>query len=473
MDSLQNEKYHGRAQILWLSSPGNRDQIFHPHQLLQRKAEVLDIMGDWNQAESIHRRSLELAGVQKYRKLQAEVQALLAGVLFKKGRYGETYDLLGKALKFYEQADDQQAAGRILAEIGNVHRAQGDYDRAMEFYQRHLKIAEAREDSQAISRTVGNMGNVYRVRGQHAQAMECYFREASLSEQLGDKRAAALATGNIGLVYLNQGDARLALVYTQQFLQNAQELGDKRNLGVAYGVLGSIYRHQGLLDKAMEVYRKQLVIMTELGDVRSRSYALGNVGRIYQLQYNFPMAREYYSRHLALAEGLGDKRSISFAEGSLGGLYKALLAFPKALNHYRRAIGLCRELKLGPELAENLNHTAELFLLQGQAGQARPLNAEALEAAEGIGKQEIIFSSRLLQARIAAAEDRNAAATMMRSLADGGLKPGQTAEVCYQLFMLTGEEECRQKAMAAYQSLYNEAPDLAIRLKLDELTERE
>ncbi|MBU2462906.1 MAG: tetratricopeptide repeat protein [Candidatus Edwardsbacteria bacterium] len=428
-----SEQYRGRVRILWLSSPDDFHQTFHPHQLLQRKAEVLDIIGDWNQAEAIHRYSLELAEVQKDERLQAEGQVLLAGVLFKKGRYSETYDLLGKALKYYERVDDQQAVGRILAEIGNVHRAQGDYDRAMEFYQRHLKIAEALEDNYAISQTVGNMGNIYRVRGQHAQA----------------------------------------LAYTLKFLQNAQELGDKRNLGVAYGVLGNIYRHQGLLDKAMEVYRRQLVIMTELGDIRSRTYALGNVGRIYLLQYNYPMAREYYSRHLALAEELGDKRSISFAEGSLGGLYKALLAFPKALNHYQRAIDLCRELKLRPELAENLNQMVELFLLQGKAGQAKQLNAEALEVAAEIGKQEIKFASRLLQARIAAQSDRTAAEGMMRALVDDRLNHSQTAEVCYQLFKLTGDFDDKRKARVAYQSAYNAAPDLAVRLRLEELTEME
>jgi len=464
-----SEQYRGRVRILWLSSPDDIKQTFHPHQLQQRKAEVLDIIGDWNQAEAIHRYSLELAEVQKDEQLQAEGQVLLAGVLFKKGRYSETYDLLGKALKYYERADNQQAAGRILAEIGNVHRAQGDYDRAMEFYQRHLKIAEALEDNYAISQTVGNMGNIHRVRGQHAQAMECYCREARLSERLGDKRAAALATGNIGLVYLNQGDTGQALSYTMKFLQNAQELGDKRSLGVAYGVLGNIYRHQRLLDKAMEVYRRQLVIMTELGDIRSRTYALGNVGRIYLLQYNYPMAREYYSRHLALAEELGDKRSISFAEGALGGLYKALLAFPNALKHYQRAIDLCRELKLRPELAENLNQTAELFILQGKSGQAKQLNTEALEVAAEIGKQEIKFASRLLQARIAAQSDRTAAEDMMRSLVDDRLNHSQTAEVCYQLFKLTGDSDCKRKAREAYQLAYTAAPDLAVRLRLEEL----
>ncbi|HTY09174.1 MAG TPA: tetratricopeptide repeat protein [Candidatus Edwardsbacteria bacterium] len=456
--------------MLWLSAPGESGGGYYPHQLLQRKAEVLDIVGDWNQAESIHRRALELAAVNADERLQAGAQALLAGVLFKKGRYAETSDLLARAQAYYQRIGDQRAAGRVLGEIGNVHRVLGDYDRAMEFYQRHLAIAEALDDRQAISQTVGNMGNVYRVRGQHAPALECYEREVQLSERLGDRQAAALATGNIGLVSLNQGDYRRALEYTKKFLQSALSLGDKRNQGVAYGVLGNILRQQHRLDDAMAAFRRQLEIMSELGDIRSKTYALGNIGRTYQRQYNYPMAMEYYRRHLALAEQLGDKRSISFAEAALAGLYHVLIAYPKAWAHYDRAIRLCRELQLKPELADNLSQTAELFLQQGDHGRAAALNEEALAVAGETGAPALAFRCRLLAARIASQRDPQGAAARMRALLEGPLKPDQRAEACYHLFRLTGDEDCRRQAQQACRAVLAETPDLATKLRLEELS---
>lgn len=469
MEPNYPEQYGGRLALLWLSRSSGREQSFYPYQLLQRKAEVLDIIGQWNLAESIHRHGLALAEVHADGRLLADARAQLAGVLFKKGRYAETFGLLEQALTYYQAAGDSAAAGRMLGEIGNVHRAQGDYDRAMECYQRHLVIAEDSEDWHAVSKTVGNMGNVHRVRGQHDRAMECYRREARLSEALGDRQAVALATGNIGLVHFNQGDYSQALEYTGKFLNSAQSLGDKRNLGVAYGVLGNIYRQQNRLDEAMDAYRRQLEIMTELGDIRSKTYALGNIGRVYRLQYDYPMAMEYYRRHLALAEELGDKRSISFAEGALGGAYKELLAFPKSWAHYQRAIALCRELKLAPELTDNLIQTAEL-MLNHDAARARELNDEALALAAETGNRESLFSGRLLQARITALDDRTAAAGMMRALLDGELNGSQQAETWYRLFRLTNDEDSRRQARSAFLSAHGTSPDPIIKLRLEELS---
>jgi tetratricopeptide (TPR) repeat protein len=271
-------------------------------------------------------------------------------------------------------------------------------------------------------------------------------------------------------VFFNQGEYLKALEYTKKFLHSAQSLGDKRNLGVAYGVLGNVYRQQNRLDEAMDAYRRQLEIMSELGDIRSKTYALGNIGRVYRLKYDYPMAMEYYRRHLALAEELGDKRSISFAEGALGGAYKELLAFPKSRAHYQRAIALCRELKLTPELADNLVQAAELMLLQGDAGQARSLDDEAMILAAGIEQQGTLFTGRLLQSRITARDDAAAAATMMRALLGGELSDQQRAEVCYRLFQLTGDEDCRQQALEAFQSAYDMVPDPALKLRLEELS---
>ncbi|MDI6741089.1 MAG: hypothetical protein QME74_12110 [Candidatus Edwardsbacteria bacterium] len=184
---------------------------------------------------------------------------------------------------------------------------------------------------------------------------------------------------------------------------------------------------------------------------------------VLDIMGDWNQAESIHRRGLELAEVHTDERLRADA--------RALLAFSKARDHYRRAIDLCRKLKLRPELAENLNQAAELFLSQGNADRARQLNTEALAAAAEIGRQDVVFSSRLMEARIAARNDRDAAAGMMRALADDRLNDSQRAEVCCHLFKLTGDHDCKRKAREAYQSVYNAAPDLAVKLRLEELAE--
>jgi tetratricopeptide (TPR) repeat protein len=354
-----------RARLLW--SDDGRTHCCYPHSVQRRKAQVLELVGRWDEEEAVLRQNLRHASGLDGQQLIASCEYELAGVLYLKGANGEALALYLRALGRHRSRADAAGIGLVMGGMGSVYRELGDLTKSMECYQEQLRIAQQLRDSTGMARAFGNLGILHCLQEKFGEAMDYFRHKLDLAERQDDQEGIGATVGNMGNVY--------------------KMLGDER--------------------RALECYDRQLRIARLLGDKRSIGAAVGNSGVIHNDQGDYPKAVACFNTFLEIARELGDKRGIGIAAANLGIAYKRTGDYQDSGKYYDLAIATGRELNAKQYLCGYLSDKADLCIMMQRLDDAGRLINEALALAEDIGEQSDIDKCRELAGRISAALPRN------------------------------------------------------------------
>jgi tetratricopeptide (TPR) repeat protein len=270
------------------------------------------------------------------------------------GNLGNAYAVLGdarRAIEFYEQhlaiareIGDRRGEGNALGNLGLAYADLGDARRAIEFYEQHLAIAREIGDQRGEGNALGNLGLAYADLGDARKAIEFHEQRLAIAREIGDRRGEGATLGNLGLAYAALGDARKAIEFYEGTLATMREIGDRRGGGNALGNLGNAYAVLGDVRKAIELHEQQLVIVREIGDRRGEGNALGNLGNAYAELGDVRKAIEFYGQRLAIAREIGDRRGEGATLGNLGVAYAALGDARRAIEFYEQHLAIAREI---------------------------------------------------------------------------------------------------------------------------------
>ncbi|MEW6686774.1 MAG: hypothetical protein AB1393_11310 [Candidatus Edwardsbacteria bacterium] len=118
-------------------------------------------------------------------------------------------------------------------------------------------------------------------------------------------------------------------------------------------------------------------------------------------------------------------------------------------------------------------HKADLCFILQRIEEAEALNNEALEMAEKVKRQEIIFESKILRTKIIAQKDIVLAREQLKDMLKESKEETQLASLHYELFKLTGEQESKTKALELYLRLYEKTPNIQYKERIEELEQAE
>ncbi|MGD9707793.1 MAG: tetratricopeptide repeat protein [Candidatus Delongbacteria bacterium] len=399
--------------------------------VMNSKGTVLDLTGNWVEAEKMFSLAAELSEKINDKIKMIESRNNLAGVKRNLGELNDAMGILKSSLELAEKIDDKQGIsgslqgqGEIYFDLGNyvsamecftkrleiseklgkrrdvaastnnlgvIFYTQGKYTEAMECYKKVMAIFEELNEKHNVSNILNNMGNIYRLQGDYTNAMECYGRAMKAAIESGDKKSISSVSGNLGIAYYEQGNSVKALEYLKKQHDEAVELGDKHGVGNALGTIGSVYSDSGDLEMAIQYFSKKLTLSEELGDRHSISSAIGNIGVIYNKQHEFQKAMECYDKQLKISVEIGDKRSESFVYGNLGNVYYNQGDYGKANEYYRKQLQLAIELGDKKGAISVAVNTGNVFFQQGDYSKAEEYYRQGLETAEELGDKKFIL----------------------------------------------------------------------------------
>jgi tetratricopeptide (TPR) repeat protein/transcriptional regulator with XRE-family HTH domain len=374
----------------------------------------------------------------------ARARFKLSGVLIVCGHFREALTLLEEALAFYQQTHDLEEQAKVAEKIGHVYAALGAAEEGILFLQHWLasptlpalsvyrrgalylmlayllmnssrntealpvaqqavELVEQAQDTQLLGTAKRYLGRAFRLLGRLKEAAQEFEAAVPLAEQAGDLRCLCLLLSNLSLIADQRGEFVAGKHYVERAALLAEQYGAPVVLGLVVATRGFNAFVQGDWQHARQDYEQAVTLLRQAGMPWGTSDALLNLGE--QL--------------LALGQEAGSvylEEVIEFAQRSKNLL--ALRMAQRVLAEQELLLGAPRQAyrRLEPLLEESQQDRLDLlFLLPslawaqlelGEEDQAQRLLEQACTGATGEQVRLVLAEASLVQARLAAHQER-------------------------------------------------------------------
>jgi tetratricopeptide (TPR) repeat protein len=238
---------------------------------------VLELVGDWERAETVELDGLELARTAGDEGSVAWAETALAEVARKQGRYDEAADRLSRAETVFERLGDAEGAGRVLHLAGTLAAQQGDHPRARARYQASLEIRERTGDRKEMASVLSNLGIVAEYEGENGLARSFHERALELRSEVGDRWAIAVSLTNLGMIDLSEKRHEEARARFDEAMRLSAEAGDSWMVAISHNNLGTALRESGGLAAARDHYAASLHTYRDYDDRWATAFLLEDV----------------------------------------------------------------------------------------------------------------------------------------------------------------------------------------------------
>ncbi|CAN5874969.1 adenylate/guanylate cyclase domain-containing protein [soil metagenome] len=273
--------------------------------VLLKLGQVLDTVGDYEQADVHFRAALALAEQQNDPRLLAQGQIALGELRRKQSQYEEAANYYTQAQTVAEQSGDQAGVAKALICAGSLALYQGNYANAQTLSAQSLAIRRQLDDQPNIARVLNNLAITAANQGDFTQARQLFEESLAIRRRLQDRWGVANSLNNLGELALLQQTYDQAHAYLQEAVTALREIGDKWDLGNALVTWGNALRAQAEYLAAYPLYQESLQINRDLGDRRTLAYLLENIGVLLALQGNAAHALQLVGAAVTLRETLG------------------------------------------------------------------------------------------------------------------------------------------------------------------------
>ncbi len=310
-------------------------------------AEVLELVGDWAEAEAALQEARTIAIQRNDTGARAHAERRLGVLGRKRGQYVDAVGWLSAARDGYAVAGDRAGASRAISDLAEVAQFQGDLNLARSRYQDSLALADKVADPAA--------------------------RGVARSHAL--KGAATVA--------IWQGDYETGQRLNNESLAIRRALADKPGVAALLNNQGIVARHRLDLDGARRLNDESIALFRELGDRWSLGQLLNNQACVLADQHEFVGARALLAESLRIRRQLGDRAGLALSLNTLADVLIDEGDHAAAVPTIDESIVIYRELG---------NESGVIYLVEDHAGVAaadgRPTRALRLagyaEARRGV-----------------------------------------------------------------------------------------
>lgn len=384
--------------------------------LYLQRGQVLELMGQWEEAESDYRAALAFAHdtVEK----RARAQFALGKLNRQRGAYEAALNWLAQAKEIQPVSDNSDRLAKLLIETGIVLCSQGNYAEARARLNEGLTLAQETDDLVSVALARNNLGIVVLKQGNYAEARTLFEESLSLRREMDDKWGISASLNNLGMVALNLGDYGAARAMLEESLNLHREMGDKQGVAGSLQNLGVAALKRGDYVEARALYEESLSLRREMGDKQGIAVSLNNLGLVASNQGDYAAARALYEESLSLKREMGDRHGISSSLNNLGNVALSQGDYVEARVLYEECLILRREMGNKRGIAESFNYLGYLNLLQGDTHSARAMFVESLTLNQEMGLKSEMIWNLIGPAAVSGARGNNVRAVHLAAAAE-------------------------------------------------------
>ncbi|MGI0492949.1 tetratricopeptide repeat protein [Alkalinema pantanalense CENA528] len=300
--------------------------------------------GNWDSAETVINRAIQLHQVANNRAGETLCLGVLGDIECKRGNWDAAEQLYRQCLQIEEELGDRAGMATSWSCLGDIERNRGNWDAAEQLYRQSLQLREELGDREGITTSWGQLGDIERKRGNWDAAEQLYRQSLQLSEELGDRAGIAISWGQLGDIERYRGNWDTAEQLFRQYQKIYEELGDRAGMALSLGVLGDIERKRGNWDAAEQLFRQYQQMCEELGDRAGMAASMGCLGENELGRGNLDEAETLLKDALLQMQQLGMIASIAETHWDLTQLYHTKNQPELAHQHYTTAHQLFTQL---------------------------------------------------------------------------------------------------------------------------------
>jgi CHAT domain-containing protein/lipopolysaccharide biosynthesis regulator YciM len=247
----------------------NKDKYGTETFLLQHLANVNVKIGDYSNAESLYKRSLEISEQRFGKESGKTAQPLTAlGELYVRlGEFAKAESFCSRSLDVSEKTPrgEKNELARSLSCLGDLYQAIGDFSKAEQLYQRSIDSTGNTDPDFAF--VIHRLAQIYYLTDEYPRAISLYEQSQALIEKTLGKEHPHLVPllHDLGLCYWRIGDQAKALSLLNQSLQVAEKTLGKNSPDVIAPLnsLARLHTYKGdyktaesLVKRALEITEK-------------------------------------------------------------------------------------------------------------------------------------------------------------------------------------------------------------------------
>lgn len=252
--------------------------------VLRKLGEVLQLVGQWKEADTTYQQALVLAGRLGDQTAQAWCQIAIGELFRLQGLYPQASEWLEKAQNTFEALNDQAGVGRALHLEGTLAAQQGNLDEARRLWTESLTIRRQLDDKPSVASLLNNLAIIAEYQSDYETARALHEEGLTIRWQVGDKLMIADSLNNLGNLALAQDKYDEARAQLEVALELRREVGDRWRIANSLNNLGNVTRAQGDYETARSFYRESLMTNRDLGDKWAIAYLLEDIGGLAVLQ---------------------------------------------------------------------------------------------------------------------------------------------------------------------------------------------
>ena len=307
---------------------------------LTSKAEILSLIGRWQEADLIYQNVLIFA--EKNSLLKSYISAALSytDLLYDQGKLEESKQLAEQILAKSKKITFETGIFKAEIALGKIYMNNGDLEKAIMFFKNTGDAIIDTCDYELASMYYRNLGIAYAMSFKSDEALACFDKVLHSAIKKGIKKDISSSYNNIGCVFTNAGKTGEALEYYEKSMIIDEKIGDATGVCASIANLAMQHRVMGNYQKALKLHKKQFAIAKKLHFLEGMADAHSGYTAVYLETGRYRLAIKHCEEELKFNEQLGRKMSIVGAFVNLGTIYRNIGDYVKAETFYKKAFVL-------------------------------------------------------------------------------------------------------------------------------------